>query len=157
MLVQGGMTPHEALRAATLDGARYLGLDRDLGSIEPGKLADLVVIDGDPLVDIRDSDRVRHVMLNGRLYDALTMNEIGRDTAAAPAVLLRACRLRLRTFLARCCFGSRRLQRQPALGQRLDEALVEARVEQVEAAAVLLERGRQAAGRAPGRAAARRR
>ncbi len=77
MLVKGGMTPHEALRAATLNGARYLGLDADIGSLEPGKLADLVVIDGDVLQDIRVSDRVTHVMQNGRLYDALTMNEAG--------------------------------------------------------------------------------
>ena len=53
------------------NGARYLGLDADIGSLEPGKLADLVVIDGDVLRDIRVSDRVTHVMLNGRLYDAL--------------------------------------------------------------------------------------
>jgi imidazolonepropionase-like amidohydrolase/Tol biopolymer transport system component len=77
MLVKGGLTPHEALRAATLNGARYLGLDADIGSLEPGKLADLVVIDGDVLRDIRVSDRVSQVMLNGRLYDAPTMNEQG--------------------------------------------------------------------------------
>jgi len=77
MLVLGGMTPHEALRAATLDPARYLGMDGEIGSLEIGKLADLVVIDGDVLGDIRTSDRVSHVMLNGRLYDSATMNEIG--------------------------------------------------------------------------------
>ena len=77
MLVQGGMTPHEALRAGTLNGAWYVGLDRDLGSLEPGKLADLVIIDGDVLGDIRQSDRVRYTMLNGRLYEAATMNEVG--------------------------------------------------------------------------------
>lgn len=76
MLALGGMTPLEALRAATLNPAHYLGLDRDLGSLEPGKLADLVVIDGDVLADIRRSDRVRQVMLGGRLYDAATMNEL---------------------------------------------------------------------------------
>jgi adenine deaminase len=77
MMVKGGMTPHQALRAATLNGARYLGLDGDIGSLEPGKLADLVVIDGDVLQDIRVSDRVTHVVLNGRLYDTATMNELG--------------------------------------------------------------------------------
>ena len=78
----GGMTPMEALRMATLNGARYLGMDRDIGSLEAGKLADLVVIDGDVLADIRNSDKVTHVMLNGRLYDSATMNEIGATPRA---------------------------------------------------------------------------
>jgi imidazolonepropionase-like amidohydrolase len=77
MLAMGGMTPLEAIRAATLNPARYLGLDADIGSLEPGKLADLVVIDGDPTADIRQSDRVALVMVNGRLYDAATMDEVG--------------------------------------------------------------------------------
>ena len=68
---------HEALRAATLTGAQYVGLERDLGSIEVGKLADLAVIEGNPLQDIRVSDRVRYTVLNGRVYDARTMNELG--------------------------------------------------------------------------------
>ncbi len=72
----GGMTPLEALRTATLNPARYLGLDRDIGSLEVGKLADLVIIDGDVLADIRQSDRITHVMQNGRLYEAATLNEV---------------------------------------------------------------------------------
>lgn len=76
MFALGGMTPLEALRTATINPARNLGMDKDLGSIEPGKLADLVVIDGNPLADIRQSDRVVQVMQNGRLYDAATLNQI---------------------------------------------------------------------------------
>jgi imidazolonepropionase-like amidohydrolase len=85
MFVQGGMTPLEALRCATINGARYLGMDRDLGSLEAGKLADLVVLDRNPLENIRNSDSVRSVMLNGRLYDAATMNEIGNHSNVRPA------------------------------------------------------------------------
>jgi imidazolonepropionase-like amidohydrolase/Tol biopolymer transport system component len=76
MLVMGGLTPLEAIRSATLNGARYLGLDGDVGSLEPGKAADLVVIDGDVLADIRLSDRVTHVMVGGRLFDASSMDEL---------------------------------------------------------------------------------
>ena len=76
MFVQGGMTPLEALRTATSAPAEYLGMDKDLGSLEAGKLADLVVIDGDVTKDIRVSDKVTHVMLNGRLYDAATLAEL---------------------------------------------------------------------------------
>lgn len=75
-LEQGGFTPWQALRAGTISGAHYIGLDADIGSIERGKLADLAVIDGNPLQRLRDSEQVTHVMLNGRLYDAKTMNEI---------------------------------------------------------------------------------
>jgi imidazolonepropionase-like amidohydrolase len=85
MFGQGGMTPLEAIRAATLNGAHYLGMEADLGSLEAGKLADLLVIDGNPLDDLRQSERIRLVMANGRLYDAATMNEVGhRPRARAP-------------------------------------------------------------------------
>lgn len=76
-LAGGGMTPMEIIRVATLNGAKYLGMDKDVGSLEVGKLADLVIIDGDVLKDIRQSDRISQVMLNGRLYDTSTMNEVG--------------------------------------------------------------------------------
>ena len=77
MLGQGGMTSMEALRSATLSGAQYLGLDAELGSLEGGKLADLIVLDSNPLEDLRNTDTTRMVMANGRLFDAVTMNEIG--------------------------------------------------------------------------------
>jgi imidazolonepropionase-like amidohydrolase len=72
---QGGMSSLDALRTATIAPARKLGMDRDLGSLEAGKLADLVILDSNPLEDIYQSDKVDMVMLNGRLYDAATLNE----------------------------------------------------------------------------------
>lgn len=77
MLQQGGMSNMQALRSATLNGAIYLGMDKEIGSIETGKLADLLVLDKNPLDNIRNSESIRYTMLNGRLYDADTMNEIG--------------------------------------------------------------------------------
>ena len=84
-MVLGGMKPLEALHCATIGGARYLGLDGDLGTLEPGKLADLVLMDKDPLTDIRNSESISRVMLNGRLYDAATLDELApRRRARGP-------------------------------------------------------------------------
>ena len=77
MLKQGGMTNLQALRCATLNGAVYLGLDAQIGSLVAGKLADLIVLDKNPLENIQHSESIRYVMVNGRLYDAATMNETG--------------------------------------------------------------------------------
>ncbi len=76
MFAQGGMTPLEALATATINPAREFGMDKYIGSLKAGKLADVIVIDGDPLADISVSDRVTHTMVNGRLYDAETMNQL---------------------------------------------------------------------------------
>ena len=72
----GGMTPAEVLRAATIDGAHILGVAQDLGSIEPGKLADLVVLSGNPLEDIRNTNTSRYVMKGGALYDGETLDQL---------------------------------------------------------------------------------
>ncbi|MCK9488870.1 MAG: amidohydrolase family protein [Xanthomonadales bacterium] len=84
LLSHGGFSNHEILQIATLNGARYLGLERDLGSLEPGKRADLVLFGADPLENIRNSEEVDYVMVNGRLFDGQTMAEIGGRQSPAP-------------------------------------------------------------------------
>ena len=77
MLQQGGLSNHEALKAATINGADYIGAVDEIGSLEKGKLADLIIMDKNPLEDIKNSNSVIYTMVNGRLYDVNTMNEIG--------------------------------------------------------------------------------
>ena len=84
MMQQGGMSNIEALATGTINSARTLGMDADLGSIERGKLADLVVLDRNPLENIRHTETVQMIMMNGRLYDS-SLNEIGtRQQKRAP-------------------------------------------------------------------------
>ena len=75
-LAMGGMTPKEVLKAATIDGAKIIGFDQDLGSLEVGKLADLVVLDKNPLLDIRNTNSVRYVMKNGELFEGDTLDQV---------------------------------------------------------------------------------
>src|SRR5262249_46657494 len=70
------MAPMGALESATLHGAKFLGMDRDLGSLAVGKLGDLVVLNGDPLQNIRETANIRYVMKAGVLYDADSLDEL---------------------------------------------------------------------------------
>ena len=68
-LVAAGLTPEQAIQAGTGGAARILGADKDLGTIRVGKWADLVILDADPLADIRNTRRIWQVVNNGRLID----------------------------------------------------------------------------------------
>jgi imidazolonepropionase-like amidohydrolase len=85
MLTRIGLTPMEALRAATLEPARFLGMADSLGTVAQGKTADLVVLDADPLADIRNVARIHAVVLNGRLIDSAERERILRDAEALAA------------------------------------------------------------------------
>nr|MBA2745192.1 amidohydrolase family protein [Flavisolibacter sp.] len=84
MMQQGGMSNLEALKTATINPAQSLGFDQWIGSIEVGKLADLLIMDLNPLENIRNTESIRYTMINGRLYDAETMNEIGNYNKERP-------------------------------------------------------------------------
>ena len=75
-VASGGMENMDALKVATILGAEALGLDNDLGSIETGKLADILIMDENPLDDIRNTNTLTHVIKNGKVYDADTLDEV---------------------------------------------------------------------------------
>lgn len=77
MLQQGGMSNHNALKTATINGAEYIGVGDELGSLQKGKLADLIIMDKNPLENIQNTNSVIYTMINGRLFDTSTMNEVG--------------------------------------------------------------------------------
>ena len=76
MIASGGMTPMEVLRCATVNGAKIIGRPDDLGSIQPGKLADLVIMDKNPLDDIHNTNTIHWVMKNGELFEGDTLNQV---------------------------------------------------------------------------------
>jgi hypothetical protein len=84
LLVIAGLTPVEALRSATLNPAKFFGLDQSLGTIEQGKIADLVLLDANPLLDIRNTQRINAVVSNGRLFDRKALDKmLGEAEVAA--------------------------------------------------------------------------
>lgn len=84
-MATGGLPAHDVLRMATIYGAEAIGMGQDLGSVEPGKMADILVLDKDPLTDLRNTVSLHYVMKNGRLYDANTLDEVWPRTRPLPA------------------------------------------------------------------------
>jgi predicted amidohydrolase YtcJ len=84
-----GMTPHEALQAATLAAADKIGYAPDLGSVEAGKLADLIVLDADPLSDIHNTEKMHWVVKDGVVYDAASLKEVWPGERDLPAFFWR--------------------------------------------------------------------
>ena len=78
------MAPFEALRSATLEPARYFGMLDSLGTIAPGKLADLLLLDANPLQDIRNTRRISAVVANGRLYAGAARERLLHIASASP-------------------------------------------------------------------------
>ena len=78
-LQMGGFSNMEALKAGTIEAAKGLGLQNDLGSIEPGKIADLIILNKNPLEDIHNTEEIRYVMKSGILYDGNTLEDVKLD------------------------------------------------------------------------------
>ena len=84
-MASGGLSNHDALRTATIYGAEAIGFDKDIGTIEAGKLADILVLDADPLQNLRNTTSLRYVMKNGRLFNAETLDEVWPRERKLPA------------------------------------------------------------------------
>ena len=82
-LVEAGFTPMEALQTATSNPAKFLGIERSLGSIEPGKIADLVLLRADPLVDIQNTQKISAVIANGRTFDRESLDNLLKQVETA--------------------------------------------------------------------------
>ena len=78
-IAQGGMSNIEALKTATINSANYIGAGKDIGSLEVGKLADVLVLEKNPLENIQNSNTILYTIANGRMYDTETMNEVGNE------------------------------------------------------------------------------
>jgi imidazolonepropionase-like amidohydrolase len=76
LVAEGGFTPVEALQAATRNPARFLGQEKDLGTVEPGKVADLVLLDADPLADIHNTTKIAAVVVNGKLLPRTELDKM---------------------------------------------------------------------------------
>ena len=83
LLVRAGFTPAEALQSATIDPARFRGTERDLGNVQKGKIADLVLLDADPLQDIHNTTRISGVFLSGRYLDRGDLDKLLKEAEAA--------------------------------------------------------------------------
>src|SRR6516165_6038160 len=83
LLVRAGLTPMEALQAATLNPARFLNREKDFGTVEKGKMADLVLLEASPLEDISNTQKINAVVLNGHLLDRPTLDKMLTDVEAA--------------------------------------------------------------------------
>ena len=83
-LASGGLTPHEVLQVITMHSAEAIGLQQDVGSLEAGKLADLLVLDRNPLENIRNTNSIRYVMKNGELYEGDTLNMVWPQAKPLP-------------------------------------------------------------------------
>jgi imidazolonepropionase-like amidohydrolase len=87
LLVQAGLRPTEALQTATTNPAKFLGREHDAGTVEVGKMADLVLLDANPLEDIRNTRKIRGVVLHGRFFDRVALDKmLAGVEAAAKAV-----------------------------------------------------------------------